>query len=128
MLRKKHITILLLIVCISILVVYYHGQEFRKQHHLTVAKVLHCDGGGKGNAGPGIYYVYELGGKMISSSRRHGELKYSIHNLENHFFPVVYQKNWFGYDDIILITPHDFSYYGYSFPDSLNWILPLIKK
>ena len=116
--------------CIIIVCLFLHGegQKMRKEHHLTVGQIIKCDNGGRGNFGPGINYRFNVGAAFVYGSRLHGGLKYNIHVLENHSFPVVYQKHWFGYIDVILITPNDFAYYGYSFPDSLKWVIKYMKK
>lgn len=100
----------------------------RKKHTLVIGKIVMCDKGGKGNFGPSIFYEYKVDSTLRSASRRHGKLVYSIRGLENHLFPVVYAKNWWGYSETILMTPDDFTYYGYTFPDSLNWILQYMKQ
>ncbi len=107
---------------------YFYGQDTRKNHSLAVGKVLSYDGGGRGNSGPGIYYVYEVDGLPIYSSMRKGRLNYGPKGLVNHYFPVVYRKGLLGYFDIILIAPYDFEYYGYTFPDSLRWVLPYLNR
>lgn len=127
MTNKAQITLLIL-VAIFFAFVYFRGQTLRKNHILTTAEVIDCNGGGRGNWGPGIAYEYKINGDVIRGSRRHSELKYAIKDLVGHSFPVIYQKSWFGYDDAILITPRDFAYYHVSFPDSLKWISKYIKN
>jgi len=126
--KSKRIIVFLSIVAIACLIVYRNGQRFRRDHSLTIGEITTCTNGGKGNFGPGIKYIYTVNGIQINGSRRHSELIYSIHEMEHHTFPVVYNKSWFGYNDVILITPNDFAYYGYSFPDSLKWILKYVNK
>ena len=124
----KRLLLTLGIIVAFILVSYYEGQLLKRNHHLTTALIIECDGGGKGNWGPGIHYEYSVNKKIIKSSMRKGELQYSIQPLNGHSFPVIYKKRWFGYNDVILITPNDFAYYGYDFPDSLNWVIKYLKK
>ncbi len=111
----------------ALIALYLYGQEFRQNHNLTFGKVLRYTWGGKGNTGPGIYYVYEVDGFMIYSSTTKSRLKYGPHGLINKSFPIIYRKNYFTYVDNILITPDDFEYYGYTFPDSLRWVLPYLN-
>ena len=120
--------IFFLAVVAGFIALYFHGQEIRKKHHLAIGKVLEVNVGGRGNWGPGINYVYVVNGRSISGSGSNHELMYSAHDLENHSFPVVYEETWFGYIDFLLITPRDFAYYGYAFPDSLRWVLKYMKK
>jgi hypothetical protein len=125
--QYKFITFISSITCIC-LVLYKAGQDMRTNHQLSSGKIITWNKGGRGDFGPTIYYVYQRGSVAKSASRRHSELIYSIKELENHFFPVVYQKHWWGYIEEILITPKDFEYYGYSFPDSQKWVLKYIRR
>ncbi len=127
---NKHVVVAL---CLVFLVMwaslgYYSGKKLRENHILTTGFVKDINGGGKGNFGPGIVYEYDRNGETVSSSRRHGELKYSIREFGGHYFPVIYGHNGLWYDDNILITPNDFEQYGYTFPDSLKWVLEYIDK
>lgn len=130
MTKAVKIVIALIVVAIVILLASYHGNQFRKNHFMTTGVVIKCDHGGKGNFGPGIYYEYYIDNKWSGNgSRRAGELPYGIGKvILGKSFPVAYQKYWYGYEEAILITPRDFELYGHPFPDSLKWILPLMKK
>jgi hypothetical protein len=128
--RKVHF-VAFLICFIGVFMFYghFHMEKFKREYLITNGIVYSVDGGGKGNFGPGINYRYSAKGISYKSSRRHGELPYSIgKNIIGKAFPIVYQKYWYGYESNILITPNDFANYGLPFPDSLNWVLPHIKK
>ena len=125
----KNYAAYLFIGFISILIfsVYIRGQKFRKIHDITTGIIIKTDNGGRGNWGPGITYQYNVNGRKITSRRLAGELKYSVKDIEQHYFPVIFQKTLWGYDDVILITPRDFDYYHYPFPDTLKWVLQYMK-
>jgi|GEM_PF-1640394 len=124
----KTMIVVILIIC-AVLLVYEHAQQFKNDHNLTIGKVVKCDGGGKGNFGPGIYYEYYNVGKMHKGSTRNTKLPYNIgKSILGKSFPVVYKEYWYGYANTILITPEDFKAFGYSFPDSLKWVLPYMNR
>ena len=107
----------------------YLGNELRENHTLTqgivtsVSKVSN-----KGRKGPSIKINYKRKNELITATIRKTQLKYSIDNFVGKSFPVVYRWNGLWYDDNILITPNDFSSFGYPFPDSLKWVLEYIEK
>lgn len=106
---------------------YYCGYNLRKHPIITRSKVYSIDKGGKGNFGPGVYYNYSIGKDLYKGTDLHGQLKYSIEDLNGKYFPVVYSFNGFWYDSKILITPDDFKQFNLPFPDSLNWVLKYMK-
>ncbi len=114
-------------IIIIVIVLYYHGQSIRSKHSVAIGRVLSYTNGGRGNTGPGIYFEYFANGVHIKSSGFKRQIRYGSKGLVGHFFPVVYRKEWYGYFDIMLITPYDFEYYGYTFPDSLRWVLPYVN-
>ena len=102
----------------------------RKEHILINGQIISCDNGGKGNNGPSINYIYEINGKKMYDYACNSSLKYGINKaFQGHFFPVVFSKSWLGINmPHMLITPTDFTYFGYGFPDSLNWVLAYTEK
>ena len=72
-------------------------------------------------SGEGLIYKYSVGDAVLEGSD-----PLCLKQLKGHNFPVIYSC----YDSTnseLLIYPKDFEKYGYKFPDSLNWILPIIK-
>jgi hypothetical protein len=114
-------------VLVAFLAVYIRGRSFIREHSMTTGVITKADGGGRGNFGPGIKYEFQVDGRIYLGSRTHSYLRYSIDDFVGKAFPVIYRKNWYGVEDMILIVPYDFEYYGHPFPDSLIWVLPYIK-
>jgi hypothetical protein len=97
------------------------GKDFHKHNDMAFGRITSVNGGGKGNWRPGINYQYALMGIKINGSIRTASISYNkAHELVDKTLPVLYKKYWYGYVDVVLITPSDFKYYGYVFPDSLK--------
>lgn len=131
MARLKPEAIMVLLLIPLILSIYIHGTNFRKEHLLTTGRIIHVKQGygTHGNFGTFFTYQYYVDGSKISSSYRCKDLSNDIRKVSiGRSFPVAYNKYWFGYEDIILLTPRDFESFGHKFPDSLTWILQYMIK
>ena len=48
--------------------------------------------------------------------------------LDNKNFPIVYNLKFNNMFSYLLIFPEDYSDFNIPYPDSLKWVLPLIRK
>ncbi|MBS1780158.1 MAG: hypothetical protein JST70_12575 [Bacteroidetes bacterium] len=122
--------LLIVSVILFILVARYYGKDFRKSHKITVGYVFASSKGcgTRGNFGANIQYQYYADGRKHTASTRDGDLQCNAGKfIIGNFFPVAYKKYWYGYESQILLTPSEFEYYGYPFPDSLKWIISHVK-
>ncbi len=79
----------------------------------------------------GVKYHFFVAGKTYKSDASFSRAQMSYENfklLEDKSFPVAYNLKYFDFSSFILIFPKDYKDFNVPFPDSLNWILPLIKK
>ncbi len=78
-----------------------------------------------------IKYHFSVDGKIYYSSVSYSQQQMSFENsklLENKNFPVAYNIRSYNVLSYILIFPNDYKDFNIPYPDSLNWVLPLIKK
>ena len=99
-------------------------------HAVGIVQVYDYSTGGRGNAG-GIWidHILEVNGKSYKSSSRYLTTDITsegLKHLMNKTFPVVYNPSSPSNSRLMLL-PKDFEKWGYSFPDSLKWLLPYIK-
>ena len=98
-----------------------------QNYKLTIAKPISFTAGGRGNAG-GIWidYLLDINGKQYKGSSRYLTNEITTENLRNFIlfktFPAAYSPSNPS-NSSILITPRNFTNYGYTFPDSLTWVL-----
>jgi hypothetical protein len=130
---NKIMSILLLIFCvIGAIWGIARQNSLKKNNKIGMGTVTSFRAGGRGNAGGiWIHYVFEFEGKKYKGSSRHHTYEISSSDLHNYVlnknFPVVYNPSNPSISSL-LITPKDFSRFGYSFPDSLTWILQFVKE
>ncbi len=123
------LSIVLLVLAILYLIAAYYSEQLKEDHLLTTGVVIDYSRGcgGRSTHGQQIYYQFYVNGISFKNSQKKQELPCGIGRfLVGKSFPVVYRKFWFGDLSTYLITPRDFEAYGYSFPDSLKWILPYV--
>lgn len=78
-----------------------------------------------------IKYHFSLGRKVYKSEASFSQAMMSDENaklLEDKNFPVAYNKKFGCMLSHILIFPDDYKEFNVRYPDSLKWVLPLIKK
>ena len=106
--------------------------NLKKNHLITVATIHTCQNGSRGNAGRFfLNFTITLNGKEYSSSNSYLDNELSFFAAEKYFvgktFPAVYYPSKPSLSSL-LVTPKNFAHFGYSFPDSLNWILQYIPQ
>lgn len=77
-----------------------------------------------------ISFNFNADGKIYKSSSTYSGKTIpleNIHSLTHRHFPVMYYP-LFPKINTLLLLPIDFEQYGLPYPDSLKWVLPLIKK
>lgn len=80
-----------------------------------------------------IYYNYTIHEKQYSGTYAYGlEFNRNINKLDFHVIyeksiPVIIEKEN-PENSVMLLHPKEYKEYRLSFPDSLRWILPLLKK
>lgn len=107
--------------------------NLQRNHQLTIGTIEDCEnGGGRGNAGR-IYlsYTFSVDGKNYNAQSTYFSTEISYFDGVKFFvgkkFPVMYYPQNPS-NASILITPKNFTRWGYSFPDSLNWVLQYLPK
>jgi len=127
--KKKVLISVVIFLVLWAVGIRYLGKRLKENHVITYGIVTSITkGGNKGKRGPLITYRFDVNKKSITRTYRQRELKYSIDNFVGKTFPIAYGWNGLWYDDYILITPNDFNSFGYTFPDSLNWVLKFIEN
>jgi hypothetical protein len=103
----------------------------KNSHLIGIARVYHYSSGGKGNGG-GVWvdHVLELNGKSYKASSLYTTSEITsegLNQMMNRTFPVVYNPSNPS-NSHLMLSPSDFRKWGYTFPDSLRWLLPYIKN
>ena len=78
-----------------------------------------------------IDYHFSVEGKVYRGGVSYSQLLMPYKNfklLENKSFPIAYNKKFGHMLSYILIFPKDYKEFNVPYPDSLKWVLPLIKK
>lgn len=126
--RNSMLGVVLLIFCAAGAiwgVVRQNG--LKSDHKIGVGRTTNYKAGGRGNAG-GIWIDFEftVGDKKYKGSSSYQTTEISGQDLRDHIldknFPVVYSPSNPS-NSSILIIPKDFDRFGYSFPDTLRWVL-----
>ena len=123
--------LLLLLCCAGAIWGVARRGNLKKNHKLGTAYTFDFSYGGRGNSG-GIWidYIINLKSKEYKGSSRYLTRDITYDNCRsfiiNKTFPVVYSPSNPSVSSI-LITPNDFSNFGYPFPDSLKWVLHYFK-
>lgn len=104
----------------------------KKGHILTHGHVYHCQMGGKGSADRlFVEYRFNVGENEYKNCMQYLASSISYADCDRYLvdrtFPIIYQEGR-PKNSTILITPLDFKYWGYQFPDSLQWVVRLLKK
>jgi hypothetical protein len=90
-------------------------------HKHSIGKIVSVDGGGPSIPSGTRYSYFADGMEYIGLKNK------CYYSLSRKKFPVIYSCKNPGYSKL-LIEPADFEKYGYKFPDSLKWVLPLFEK
>ncbi|OJX00294.1 MAG: hypothetical protein BGO70_08955 [Bacteroidetes bacterium 43-93] len=123
--------VMIIAVAIILLIASQYKKSFRENHKMTVGQIFASKKGygSRGNFGVDIQYKYFVNGHVQYASTRDRNLRFNTGQfMIGKYFPVLYKKTLFGYDETILITPSEFKSYGYAFPDSLRWIIKYIEN
>jgi len=133
-LKKKNViyAILLFGFC-SCLIIFgiWQKRRLEENHRIGLAYAYNSSTGGLGNAGR-LYvdFTINVQGKTFKGSSVYQTSEILVGpfrgNIIGKSFPAVYNPKYPSIS-AILITPKDFSRYGYSFPDSLQWVLRYLK-
>lgn len=130
---NKILGILLLAFCvIGAIWGILRQNSLKKKNEIGTCRTTAFTAGGRGNAG-GIWidYILDLNGKEYKGSSRYLTNEITSDDLQNYIlhktFPVAYNPSNPSVSSI-LITPKDFSRYGYPFHDSLKWVLQYFKE
>ncbi len=137
MIKSKKINIVLglalVVLCIAAGIWGIIRQKTLKNNHkVCVAYVYKYTAGGRGNAG-GIWidFTIEVNGKSYNGSSLYDMSDISsptvAKSVLHKTFPAVYNPAN-PLISSLLILPKDFKKHGYAFPDSLNWLLPYLKR
>jgi hypothetical protein len=120
-------------VVIGFIVYGYVGRSRLIEHHqIGSGMVYSCTLGVKGSPNAcNVRYRYGVddrsyeGATLFSPS----ELQYEdcLAHLAGHAFPVVYETGNSG-NSVLLLSPVAGRLYGYSFPDSLNWVSQYVHE
>jgi hypothetical protein len=108
-----------IIIIVGLICNHCKNQDLTKCHKFTIGKITDIQT--KFDGPNGTRYIYFIDGKKYI-----GLIvgKY-YENLQRKKFPLVFSCSKPDYSKM-LIEPSDFEEYGYIFPDSLKWVLPLI--
>jgi len=107
-------------------------KTLKNKHKVCVAYVYKYTAGGRGNAG-GIWidYIIEVNGKTYSGSSLYRMSDVSSSTVERYVLhktlPAIYNPANPSLSSLMII-PRDFNNNGYTFPDSLSWLLPYFKQ
>ncbi len=132
--ERKTIIALVFFATITIIVVIVarvNTYLLRKNHILTLGRVYNCRSGGRGNEGfIFVEYRFNVDNKEYCKSGQYLASSISYADCDQYIadrsFPIIYQENR-PKNSTVLITPLDFKYWGYQFPDSLHWVVRLLK-
>ena len=78
-----------------------------------------------------VKYHFSIKGKQCYDDAAFNQSEMSFENfklLTNKTVPLAYKSRFVYTLSFPLIFPVDYKDFGVTFPDSLRWILPLIKK
>ncbi|MBN8672360.1 MAG: hypothetical protein J0L80_16870 [Chitinophagales bacterium] len=107
---------------------YNAVQILLKSHVFTSGKITRCKFLSKTGGALNMYYEYSVNGQVFTDFNR---TQIDFSDCEQYFlsrsFPVIYNPNEKDFS-VILIFPQNFKRYGYSFPDSLKWVLKYGEK
>ena len=126
---------LIFIIVFTIGIVIYAlwaKKRLKENHVVTTAAIRACQNGSRGNAG-GFFlnFTITVNGKDYNSSSSYLNNELSFFAAEKYFvgktFPAVYYPSKPSISSL-LVTPKNFVKFGYSFPDSLHWVLQYIPK
>lgn len=107
---------------------YNAVQRLLQSHVLTSGKITKCKFLSKTGGALNMYYEYSVNGKVyIDFSRTRIDLSDCKQYFLNKSFPVIYNPNEKDFS-VMLMLPQTFKYYGYTFPDSLKWVLKYGEK
>lgn len=112
--------IILLIMIFGLIGRKIYISNIKKCHNLGIATIIKIS---TTRNLVGFVYEYNVNNKKYIEISKYK----SIANIIGKKFPVLYQCNN-PHHSVLLITPKDFNDFGYEFPDSLNWVLPLIDE
>lgn len=128
---KKNIAILgafAIYIIVSYIYFNHQADKLLKHHKSTNGTIVKCNFLPKTGGDTKIFYEYTVNQILVKDDRRSPLKDYkSTQELIGKNFLVVYndENNELSF---LLITPQEFEKYGYSFPDSLNWVLKYVDK
>jgi hypothetical protein len=118
--KKKYISLFIGIFIFLILVLFSYFEQYnlKKNKILINGEFLEYKSGGN-KSGDWINYKYEYKSKTYKGSIR--KVVYSRNFIGKSFPTVINSKNPSSSE--MLILPEDFEEFGYTFPDTLKWVL-----
>lgn len=133
--NKLKIIFLSFVILFTIGIVIYalwSKNKLQENHTVITGKIINCQNGSRGNGGSLFFdYSISIANKNYNASSSYWTNELSFFAAEKYFvgktFPVAYNPSKPS-ESSILITPKDFSRYGYPFPDSLKWVLQYLKE
>ena len=130
--QKNNLLAIALLICCVIAGTWgiIRQNNLKNSYLFGVAKVYNYSSGGRGNAG-GVWidYILSINGKSYKGSSQYSTDDITsevLNHCLNKTFPVIYKPTDPSISSLMLL-PSDFRNKGYSFPDSLNWILTYVK-
>jgi hypothetical protein len=117
--KKKYISLFIGIFIFLILVLFSYFEQYnlKKNKILINGEFLEYKSGGR--SGVWINYKYEFNSITYKGSK--SKVVYSRNFIGKSFPTVINSKNPSSSE--MLILPEDFEEFGYTFPDSLKWVL-----
>lgn len=106
-------------------------KKLQENHVLGVGQVNWISSGGRGNGGR-VYidFIIQVNGKKYKGSSSYLDTDITPKGLglmRGKTFPCIYHPSNPSISTL-LILPKEFKKEGHNFPDSLNWLLPYLRK
>ena len=129
--KNKRILFIVLLVGLGVVFIlwgFWRKWQIEKSHQISSGRIYNYYYGGRGNAGHFfIDFILNIQGKEYKGSSTYLMKDFDCdRKFIGKTFPVVYNPDNPSTSSILII-PEDFSRYGYSFPDSLKWVLQYKK-
>lgn len=133
---KEYIpTAIALVLMLVVLLWFLDGKHkmslLRNSHMFSSAKIVSCNFIAKQGGTINVNYTWVSPDGIQHSGNEGYTGIFSFNECEDYLldkrFPVIYNPNDFN-SYVMLIFPKDFAWYGHPYPDSLKWVLTVMKK
>jgi hypothetical protein len=130
---KIFFLVTLILLCTLVFIIgTYDKKELSRNHLLTTGVITNCSVGSKGSSGTlFIDFSFFVDDTKYNRSTSFKLKEIAFKDCNNFFFnknlPVVFNPENPSVC-LLLITPKDFSRFGYQFPDSLKWVLQYVRE